>query len=72
MKPCLSDIRVLELGQVLAAPYAGMILGDLGADVIKIESPDGGDSARRTPPSFLQRREHLFYGSKPEQEERGH
>ena len=52
MKPSLSDLRVLELGQVLAAPYAGMILGDLGADVIKIESPDGGDSARRTPPHF--------------------
>lgn len=54
MKPCLSDIRVLELGQVLAAPFAGMILGDLGADVIKIESPDGGDSARRTPPHFYE------------------
>lgn len=53
MKPCLSDVRVLELGQVLAAPYAAMILGDLGAEVIKVESPDGGDSARRTPPHFI-------------------
>lgn len=52
MKHCLSNVRVLEIGQVLAAPYAGMILGDLGADVIKIESPRGGDSARRTPPHF--------------------
>lgn len=51
MEQCLSDIRVLELGQVLAAPYAGMILGDFGAEVIKVESPDG-DSARRTPPHF--------------------
>ena len=52
MKGCLSDIRVLELGQVLADPYAGMVLGDLGADVIKVEPPEGGDSARRTPPHF--------------------
>ncbi|MEN6484984.1 MAG: CoA transferase [Syntrophobacteraceae bacterium] len=52
MNGSISDIRILELGQVLAGPYAGMILGDLGADVIKVEPPGGGDSARRTPPHF--------------------
>lgn len=49
----LEDVRVLELGQVIAAPYAGMILGDLGAEVIKVESPGAGDSARGTPPYFV-------------------
>ncbi len=62
MKQCLSGIRVLELGQVLARPYAGMIMGDLGAEIIKIESPDGGDSARRTPPLSI-KGEHLFHGA---------
>jgi crotonobetainyl-CoA:carnitine CoA-transferase CaiB-like acyl-CoA transferase len=60
MNHCLSDIRVLEVGQVLAAPYAGMILGDMGADVIKIESPYGGDSARNTPPHFY-KSESLYF-----------
>ena len=53
---------MLELGQVLAAPYAAMILGDLGADVIKIESPAGGDSARFTPPHFY-RGESIYFMS---------
>jgi crotonobetainyl-CoA:carnitine CoA-transferase CaiB-like acyl-CoA transferase len=43
----LQGVRVIELGQFLSAPYGGMILADLGADVIKIEEPAHGDAARR-------------------------
>ena len=43
----LQGIRVIELGQFLSAPYGGMILSDLGAEVIKIEEPTHGDAARR-------------------------
>ena len=48
----LQGIRVLELGQVLSAPFAGAIFGDLGAEVLKIERADGGDDARRMGPDF--------------------
>ncbi len=49
----LDGIRVLEIGQALAGPLAGAILGDMGADVIKIEKPDGGDDARLWGPPFI-------------------
>ena len=42
----LDGVRVLELGQVISAPYAGLLLADLGAEVIKVEQPPFGDSAR--------------------------
>jgi crotonobetainyl-CoA:carnitine CoA-transferase CaiB-like acyl-CoA transferase len=42
----LSGVRVLDLGRVLAAPFAAQVLGDLGAEIIKIERPDGGDDTR--------------------------
>jgi crotonobetainyl-CoA:carnitine CoA-transferase CaiB-like acyl-CoA transferase len=45
----LEGLRVLELGHIVAGPTASLILADLGADVIKVERPDGGDQARRMP-----------------------
>ena len=42
----LTGVRVIEMGQLIAGPFAGKTLGEFGADVIKIESPDGGDPLR--------------------------
>ncbi len=42
----LDDVRVIELGQLIAGPFCGQLLGDLGADVIKIEPPGRGDPMR--------------------------
>jgi crotonobetainyl-CoA:carnitine CoA-transferase CaiB-like acyl-CoA transferase len=50
----LSHIRVLDLSRVLAAPWATQILGDLGAEVIKIEKPGEGDETRLFGPPFLE------------------
>jgi crotonobetainyl-CoA:carnitine CoA-transferase CaiB-like acyl-CoA transferase len=52
MQDILRGLRVLELGQVLAAPFAGAIFADLGAEVVKVERVDGGDDARRMGPAF--------------------
>jgi crotonobetainyl-CoA:carnitine CoA-transferase CaiB-like acyl-CoA transferase len=49
----LDSVRVIEIGQALAGPLAGVILADMGADVIKIEKPDGGDDARLWGPPFV-------------------
>src|SRR5215469_15437569 len=48
----LSGLTVIEIGHSIAAPYAGMILGELGAEVIKIENPKGGDACRGWGPPF--------------------
>jgi len=49
----LDEVHVLDLSRVLAGPYATMILGDLGADVIKVELPGSGDDTRMWGPPFI-------------------
>jgi crotonobetainyl-CoA:carnitine CoA-transferase CaiB-like acyl-CoA transferase len=50
----LSDLKVVDLTRVLAGPYLTMMLGDMGADVIKIEQPGTGDDTRRWGPPFVE------------------
>jgi crotonobetainyl-CoA:carnitine CoA-transferase CaiB-like acyl-CoA transferase len=49
----LAGVRVLELARILAGPWAGQLLADLGADVIKVERPGEGDDTRHWGPPFL-------------------
>ena len=49
----LDGVRVLDLSRMLAGPYGSMLLADLGAEVIKIEDPRGGDPMRAMGPPFL-------------------
>ncbi|MDG9760542.1 CoA transferase [Pseudomonas sediminis] len=53
MPGALSHIRVLDLSRVLAGPWAGQILGDLGAEVIKVERPGSGDDTRHWGPPYI-------------------
>jgi crotonobetainyl-CoA:carnitine CoA-transferase CaiB-like acyl-CoA transferase len=46
----LEGIKVIELGNFIAGPFCGMLLGDMGADVIKVERPKNGDQTRAMPP----------------------
>jgi formyl-CoA transferase len=51
-RPLLEGIRVIDLSSVLAGPYCTMLLGDLGADIIKVEKPGTGDDTRHWGPPF--------------------
>ena len=50
----LAGLTVIEIGHSIAAPYAGMILGELGAELIKVENPKGGDACRGWGPPFAE------------------
>ena len=58
----LSGVRVLDLTQIMAGPFSTLLLGDMGADVIKVERPGGGDDSRRMGPPFLNGESAAFLG----------
>jgi crotonobetainyl-CoA:carnitine CoA-transferase CaiB-like acyl-CoA transferase len=60
MAPPLTGITVVDLTRVLAGPYCTMLLGDMGAEVIKIEHPDGGDDTRGFGPPYLNGESAMF------------
>jgi len=60
MPPPLKGIRVLDLSRVLAGPYCSMLLGDMGAEIIKVERPGKGDDTRAFGPPFINKESAYF------------
>ena len=58
----LEGVRVLDLTQIMAGPYCTMMLADMGADVVKVEKPHGGDDTRRMGPPFINGESAAFLG----------
>jgi CoA:oxalate CoA-transferase len=57
----LDGVRVIDLSRMLAGPYGSMLLADMGAEVIKVEEPDGGDPMRAMGPPFLADGESAYF-----------
>ena len=61
-KLALEGVKVLDLTQLMAGPYCTMMLADMGADVVKVEKPNGGDDTRRMGPPFIEGESAAFLG----------
>jgi formyl-CoA transferase len=59
--PLLAGVRILDASRILAGPFAGQLLGDLGAEVIKLERPGAGDDTRTWGPPFVEERTSAYY-----------
>ena len=55
-------VKVLDLTQIMAGPYCTMMLADMGADVVKVEKPNGGEYTRRMGPPFIEGESAAFPG----------